>query len=401
MKKISDVGERIGFELKNHKLELIFPVFMKEKEANEEKSTKEKIKYFKLFRKYNHSSKEVKEEALYQSHNVRSEAYMLSLFEAYYLLLMDYMDLGLFVFTKRKTNQKKKGRLNWNRTINKSSLMISGESLIYNNPYYKNSNVLYTHPLTILYGIHLLEIEKATGIKMNLNSHYKNIIEENKKIINPKAALDNYKSSMYSDRQRKVFKILEAINSNSRHLDKTPTSGKLYYVDHINNLWEHMLKKVLDDEYDNFKQYFPKGNYHLKIEGDPYSKAGMRMIPDIIKEYKGKLYIIDAKNYLPHINNNTPATADINKQILYRYFLSKEFNEANKYSLQDIKNIFLLPNDLQGGIIKSIGQHRFTNVDSQMGRIVLYQVDFDGLVNAYLNNDKKIKAIILKALADG
>ena len=125
------------------------------------------------------------------------------------------------------------------------------------------------------------------------------------------------------------------------------------------------------------------------------------MIPDIIKEYKGKLYIIDAKNYLPHINNNTPATADINKQILYRYFLSKEFNEANKYYLKDIKNIFLLPNDLQGGIIKSIGQHRFTNVDSQMGRIVLYQVDFDGLVNAYLNNDKKIKAIILKALADG
>lgn len=201
---------------------------------------------------------------------------------------------------------------------------------------------------------------------------------------------------MYSDRQRKVFKILESINDNDRNLNKTSSNKNLYYLENINSLWEHMLKIVLEDEYDNFTKHFPKGDYDLNIESNTYTRAGLRMIPDIIKEYNNKLYIIDAKNYLPHINNNVPGSSDINKQILYRFFLSKEFNKNNKYSLKDIKNVFLLPSDLEGDTIRKIGFHRLSNVDNTMGNIYLYQVDYDSVVKSYIGGQGNIKTIILE-----
>lgn len=398
MKNSKDKEEKIGFEIKNHKLELILPSFIKEKEYNEKKQINDNIRYLKLFRKYNEYSKETNEQLLYKSNNKDSEGYIYSIFEAYYLLLMDYMEFGPFVFAKRKTNTNKRGRINWNSTINKSNLIISNDNLIYNNPYYRNNNILYTHPVTIIYGIHLLQIESSTGLKLNLNSQYKNIIEDNKRSINIKKVLDNYKFSIYSDRELKVFQILETINNNNKNLDKIETNTKLYYLKNINNLWEHMLKVILEDEYYDFNKYFPKGEYYLDIEDQDYIKCGLRIIPDIIKEYNNKLYIIDAKNYLPHINGNIPASGDINKQILYRYFLSKEFNENNKYNLKDIRNIFLLPNDLQGEIIKKIGMHSFINVENTLGDIFVYQVDFDYVVNGYINNNNDIKEEILKTI---
>ena len=395
MKKTSR-SERIGFEIKEGSLELVLPAFIKDKNLDRVESTDEKLKYFNLFRKYKKSTKELKEENLYEAKNFKSEEYMYSIFEAYYLLLMDYMEEGPFVFTRKQIKQRRKGRINWNRTISKSNMIISGGNLLYNDPYYSNNNVLYNHPVTVLYGLHLLQIEKTTGINVNLNTHYRKIIEEGKRSINAKEVLNNYRSSMYSDRQVRVFKLLEIINDSSRRLGKASSDKSLHYLENINNIWEHMLKSVLDDEYSNFKDYFPRGVYDLNIEGEAYSRPGSRIIPDIIKEYNGKLYIIDAKNYLPHINNNIPGTGDINKQMLYRFFLSKEFDDRNKYKFEDIKNIFLLPNDLKGEIIKKVGTHRFENIENDMGDIHLYQVDFDSIVESYLNKNKEVKVRILK-----
>ena len=107
------------------------------------------------------------------------------------------------------------------------------------------------------------------------------------------------------------------------------------------------------------------------------------------------MYIIDAKNYLPHITSNLPRTSDINKQILYRYFLSKEFNESNKYALRDIKNVFLLPNDIGETTIRKVGFHKLSNVDSTMGNIAIYQVDYDSVINSYIASGNKIKTKIL------
>lgn len=392
------MDERIGFKIKENQLKLILPKFVRKNYLEELNPLAEKIKYFKLFRKYRSHSKELKKESLYDIENLKAEEYMYSIFEAYYLLLTDYIESGVFLFSKKKTNKMQKGRINWNKTISKSNLIISGDSLIYSSPYYMNNNILYNHPLTILYGLHLLEIEKHVGIKMNLNNQYRKTIEDNKRTINIKSILDNFKSSMFSDRERKVFKILETINKNSRNLNKTASNRNLYYLENINSLWEHMLKNILEDQYNSFKEYFPKGIYKLNVEGNEDVKTGLRIIPDIIKEFKGKLYIIDAKNYLPHINNNIPGTSDINKQLLYRYFLSKEFNEDNKYKLKNIKNVFLLPSDLQGKTIEKIGIHKFSNVENSMGNIDLYQVDYNSVVNAYIGNKKEIGEVILEGI---
>ncbi len=396
--KGTDEENRIGFKIRNSKLELILPSFIKDKNLDKEEETKEKIKYFKLLRKYKNSTKELKEEHLQNIGGNQKEEYMYSLFEAYYLLLMDYIKMGPFLFTEIKTNQNIKGRLNWNKTINKSKLLISENNFLYSNPLFTNKNIQYNHPLTIIYGIHLLEIEKATGLNINIHGQYRNIIEKNRKTINIGRILTSFRANMYSDRERKVIKLLYIINDNNKKLDRISTNASLYYLENLNNIWEFMLKSILDDQYYEFNKYFPNGHYNLNIEGKSYKKIGLRIIPDIIKEYNNKLYIIDAKNYLPHINGNTPGSVDINKQILYRYFLSREFNNKNKYELQDIKNIFLLPNDLQGEIIKKIGTHKITNMKGAIGDIFLYQIDFNHTVDAYIKNDKKIKEKILNTI---
>lgn len=400
MNELYNRGNRIGFEMRENKLELILPSFIKDRDLDKEEISKEKIKYFKLFRRYKKRSKELREESLYNIGISQKEEYMYSIFEAYYLLLMDYINLGPFVFTETRTNEHIKGRINWNRTINKSNLLMSGDNLIYINPYYTNKNIQYNHPLTIIYGMHLLNIERAAGLKINIHNQYRKSIENNKKSINISGVLDNFRTSMYSDRERKVINLLYIINDKNRKLDRVSKKTNLYYLENLNNIWESMLKDILDDEYYSFKNIFPRGQYNLNIEGENFRKTGLRIIPDIIKEHNNQLYIIDAKNYLPHINKNLPGSVDINKQILYRYFLSKEFNDKNKFRLEDIKNIFLLPNDLEGEIIRRIGDHKIVDMDNTIGDISLYQVDFNSIVDAYINNDNEVKDKILRVMSE-
>lgn len=400
MNEFYNKENRIGFEMRENKLELILPSFIKDRDLDKEEISKEKIKYFRLFRKYNQSSKELRGESLYNTGSSQKEEYMYSIFEAYYLLLMDYMDLGPFIFTETRTNKHKKGRINWSRTINKSNLLMSDDNLIYKDPYYTNKKIQYNHPLTIIYGMYLLKIERVTGLKINIHSQYRKSIENNKGAINISRVLDNFRTSIYSDRERKVINLFYIINDNNRKLDRVYTSTNLYYLENLNNIWESMLKDILDDEYYSFKNTFPRGQYNLNIEGEDIRKAGLRIIPDIIKEHDDQLYIIDAKNYLPHISKNIPGSSDINKQILYRYFLSKEFNSENKFRLDDIKNIFLLPNDLEGEVIRKVGGHKIIDTDNTIGDISLYQVDFNSIVDAYINNDKIAKDKILKVMSE-
>ena len=122
MKKANNMEERIGFKINDNKLELVLPIFIKEKYPDESDSIDEKIKYFKLLRKYKKHSTGVKEETLNNFKNLKEEEYIYSAFEAYYLLLEDYMKYGVFIFSEKSTNQKQKGRINWNKTINRSNL---------------------------------------------------------------------------------------------------------------------------------------------------------------------------------------------------------------------------------------------------------------------------------------
>lgn len=399
MKEINK-EDRIGFQIKNRELELILPAFIKDRNLSSEEKTKEKVKYFRLLRRYKRASKELKKEYLHNIGASQKEEYAYSIFEAYYLLFMDYMELGPFLFTERKTNTNIRGRINWQVTINKSSLLISNENIIYENLYYKNKNIQFNHPLTILYGLHLLEIEKATGLRLNIHGQYRSIIENNRKNINVNRILNDFRTNVYGDRERKVLKLLTLINDKKGQLDKLSSNANLYYLENLNNIWEVMLKEILDDEYSYFKAFFPTGEYSLEIEGKGYTRAGLRIIPDTIKEYNNKLYIIDAKNYLPHINKTLPGSGDINKQILYRYFLSKEFNSENHFELKKIENIFLLPNDLGGEVIKKIGNHKISNINNSLGDITLYQVDFNQVVDGYLDKDPRLGKEILEAITE-
>ena len=135
---------RIGFEVRDDKLELVLPIFIKDKKLNTEDELKQKIKYFNLLRKYKKNTSSIKKENLQTIWQISQESYMYSIFEAYYLLLIDYIELGPFLFTERNTGQKNKGRLNWTRTINRSRLLISDDNFLYVDPFYTYKKIDYS-----------------------------------------------------------------------------------------------------------------------------------------------------------------------------------------------------------------------------------------------------------------
>src|SRR5699024_7982857 len=176
---------KIGFKIVHNKLELILPEFIKKTKYTKDEELKLRVKYLKLFRKYRkYLTKDPKIENKNIIKNNNKKEYIYSIFESYYLLLIDYLESVQFIFNKKEDNHVNKGRVNWNKTINKSKLVVSNGNYIYDNLYYSNYKIYYTHPLTILYGIHLLEVEKYTGIKLNISSYYRNIIRKNEIILN-------------------------------------------------------------------------------------------------------------------------------------------------------------------------------------------------------------------------
>ena len=160
----------IGFRLIDNKLKLSLPKFL-ENEDSEDMELK--VKYMRLLRKYrNNSRNDPKIERMDGIGGGNKGEFKYSVIEGYLLLYEDFIEFGPFIFKKFEDNQNRQGRLNWNKTINKENILISNDNLIYQNPFYTNNRIYFNHPMTILYGKYLFDIEEAIGTRFNINNLY-------------------------------------------------------------------------------------------------------------------------------------------------------------------------------------------------------------------------------------
>ncbi|MTI71453.1 MAG: LlaJI family restriction endonuclease [Firmicutes bacterium] len=412
-------GKMIGFSIdKKSGLTLTVPKFIENISNEKGYIEKEIFQYFKIFKKYrrqNLNQKNIKEQDYYRSYidgNNEDKKYTFSLIELYLTLLNDYREKGLLLFRKRNVNLKKKGNINWQKTMKSSQELITNNSVLYREIFHNNLSIDYQHPITILHALTLMKLEKLLSIKLKLPYDYRYLKQFENSTNYIKGILQRYQREMFSDREKKIFKILQHIyldKKNKKNLFKC--NQQLDYVEKFDLIWEKMLKVALDDEYNDIKENIPKGSYLLKNHpNDSYTSfGGLRAIPDILikKECHGKdyLFVLDAKNYVPNFKDNVgmPQSHDIIKQIFYKYFMSKEFHEDNKYHSENIINAFLLPTELNTPEkIRYIGIHsledsfKFNNT----GKILCFYIDFNQLRQVYLNPNKKYKKEVLDYILD-
>lgn len=142
-----------------------------------------------------------------------------------------------------------------------------------------------------------------------------------------------------------------------------------------------------------------------------YYFPGLSQIPDIIVTQDNYLLVLDAKNYVPKFDDDNklsrglPGTESIIKQIFYKYFLSREFNEDEKDSskyhpLDHIINAFLIPSVDIENPIEYMGKHQFKDqfkdhLKNQLGHIYCFFVDFYELRKHYLKPNKAYQNKIL------
>lgn len=334
-----------------------------------------------------------------------------SIIETYFSLIEDYKSNGLLLFSQIKNNYKPQGNINWQKTINKSQALQSNENIFYNDIYFKNLNFNYNHPVTLLYAYALLIVSKKLNFKINLNYDYKFL----KQLQNSKSLIENilkkYKKEMFSDRNKRIFIILENIFLNTKYKNNLSKKGEsLYYVENFNMLWEKMIAKTLF--YEPFKNIMPQGKYFIQNNNDIKETSGINPLLDLVfrEKYNAVDYLIvlDAKNYISE--TNLPATKDITKQIMYKYFLSKEFDQHNEFELDKIINAFILPynDNISAEKIKYIGIHRFIDKFSsnKLGMVFCFHVNFSHLRDAYLNKNntyeykKEIVDFIIKTYCE-
>jgi hypothetical protein len=407
MIKIEHSQENIGFIL-NEEKELIIkiPYFIKNIK-NEEKFA---LSFYQLLKKYKKDT--INTKAIKQKDNFRitdnfteDKDNNIAFIELYFSLLDDYQKNSLLLFKENNYSTTSKGVVNWSKTVSSHNPIINDNSIIYNKTINRNLNFNYYHPITVLYCCCLNKAMMLLDKKYSLpyDFRYLQSFEKNTNLVI--SSLKKYQRFMFSDREKTVFKILESILLSKNNNLKTQKGQKLEFITKFDPLWEKMLYQVIigtNKENDDYK--LAKGSFLVRDEhNNEHSFSGISLRPDLVTEYKNKLIIIDAKNYIPNFETNSglPQSPDITKQIMYKHLLSKEFNKKNKFESKDIINVFLFPYDSKSTFkISFFGKHTFINEfdDNNLGNILCFYIDFFELQKAYLSNNSKFKIEVLEEM---
>jgi hypothetical protein len=399
-------GKEVGFFIKDGSLTLIVPKFYDVQIPDRKSINREILLFYKLFKKYKRDVAKQKsiiesDEHFAEKKDIIDDEYAFSVIEMYFNLINDYFDNNLLLFRERETNLVPAGNINWKKTMKSNSEIIHRNTVFYKDIYYNNLVFDYRHPVTILYCCALNEVSEVLGYNFKLpydKSFLTSFTNDNSNI---RYILKRYRREMFSDREKRIFRILDSLYSERNAIDYARKSNKeLSYIQNFNSIWEIMLKVSLFDEYHNYKDMLPRGEYQV---GD-YSFGGLTPIPDIILNIDSYILVLDAKNYVPDYEKSQglPSTADIIKQIFYGYFLSDEFNPINGIKKENFINAFLLPvmSESKNAIMYSGKHHISIPADKPQHDIHLFSIDFNTLREYYLNPSKDYRTRITNYIVE-
>lgn len=318
--------------------------------------------------------------------------------------LEDYYENGIYRNIRNIMEVNGSGEIDWNRTINCTDPIITG-----NRPYYVEMHTKYKindmydyfrllHEYIItkcskrLEDAGLLDLFDLTPAELSDKSQddfgeLDIILENLEKEL--RVEFNTHKQKLL----RSMHTYLKEENSFSNENYLTVYGTSTYHV-----IWEEMCKKVFRDKLDKPLSDIIDGETSktrlIDIIDKPIwyyedvypNEADGTFIPDIVTFWKNHFIILDAKYYNLKFSQNKlsgqPGLESITKQYLYELAF-RDF--IKKHEFKGVKNAFLFP--AYGGEIENKG-HVELKILSCLEDIQVIMLPADKINEYYLNNEK-------------
>lgn len=261
---------------------------------------------------------------------------------SYLALIEDYLRFGLFYSKEKIYKEKITGRINWKRTIQKSTAVISNNNLIFMNPLIERAKNIDNV---------ITEIEKfCLAVSIEYFGWYFGNVKVPKSIFDLEdknymlSILKSELSISFQDRKKFLINSMITILTG---LDNNKINNKVFNIGTNNYLhvWETMVGDIYGTE--NVEDYYPAATWHL-IDGKEDKASNLRPDTILYDKKNKKYYVLDAKYYhfceSPQICK-LPGSDSVQKQITYASYihLNKKHYDNSIVSGNDIYNAFVLP----------------------------------------------------------
>lgn len=354
--------------------------------------------------------------------DIEKEEKNFNLFALYDFLIADYLEYGLYRETKEVYEENGDSEIDWEHTLEIETGYITKKK----QPVYLN----YHNITTIDNNSNL--IQEVHKFLLNRASLY---FQEIPFFMDSKPILDFYcKIDIGVENQDKIMYLIEKVLRRTfnqrkirllnllllilrKNLHSQQNGINLYGITNFHSVWEDMCKVLFNNLYLDSSKYkevireltTPQYILNKDLQG---KKEGSPLIPDVVAEYKGTFFVIDAKYYNISIqssenddeitndieindNENTrldklqrflPGTYDVLKQIIYMKSFKEREEELGIVNLKK-RNLFVIPG-INDNYIGKIKMGLFLEED-----IELWLMDIKKALDFYLKNENNIELL--------
>ena len=301
---------------------------------------------------------------------------VLDSFDAALRLRRDYRENGLYIrkstgLTLNKPNLP----VNWSRTISRSTTVLSGREIFFDNTAHHSRKRDMSHPLCLLHIACLKEIFALTGERSDLAETEALDANAFRKVkAKPRSYLRDLRASTFDERGRFLIGAISSFLSESSLLDaeREVREELLSYTKDFEDIWEQVLRDLMAP--DLKIRELPPGKWY----GWPDSNGlkGMKPEFDILLESGDTDVLVDAKDYrLLNGAKLQGSAGDHYKQIIYRQLLPAR--EGAK-----VFNILAFPSLGQESLFAIRGCHHWDEI--QDSRVFEVTVDYNLAINCWL-----------------
>ena len=380
----------VGFhrDIEANSLLVVLPKAFSSLDAREclKKTDYQREQIYRLIRMF----KKVRRETNYNLHGGNSNQILdralsasdpvLDSFDAALRLRRDYRENGFYI---RKSTLQTLNNLNlpvdWPRTIRRSTTVLCGREVFFDNTVHYARKRNLSHPLCLLHIACLKEIFALTGEHIDLEGIESLDAKTFHRVkAKPRIYLRDLKASTFDERGRFLISAISSLLSESSLLSKERQVREefLSYTKDFEDIWEQMLRDLLAPGLTD--RTLPEGKWYEW--SNPSAKEGIKPKFDIsFNNVDVNAYVlVDAKDY--RLVNGSKwkgkdgSAGDHYKQIIYRQLAEPEN--------PNVFNIIAFPNWGQKSLFAISGCHHWEKIKGS--RVFEITVDYDLVAKCWL-----------------
>jgi len=300
---------------------------------------------------------------------IRATDPVLDSFDAALRLRRDYRENGVYIRkSPRRTFNKPNFPVDWSQTIRRSTTVLSGSDVFFDNTVHFARKRDLSHPLYLLHIACLKEIFKLTGERSDLErSEALDASAFRRVVAKPRNYLRDLRASVFDDRGLFLIAAISAFLSESslfgteRHVHE----GLLCYTKDFEDIWELVLRDLLAPGLT--KRTLLSGKWYGWPDG--LAKKGMQPEFDVRLKSGDSDVLVDAKDYrLLNGSKWQGSSGDHYKQVIYRLLLGAPDD-------LDVVNILAFPWMGQKSLFEIRGCHHWKEIPGSC--IFEVTVDYD------------------------